>query len=153
MLLTSNYYLIFYYDCEVWLLHSGTNLNKKLLLMASSYFLKVVFNYRYLFISQAAIHTLAKRATPSMFTTYKLALMLYNIYNTDIQSTEWIMLNLNQVFTSRQKCFRINKQNKVNVEINALSYRLHSLNDKIPLEWQNKPYSSLDIECKLLFKS
>jgi site-specific recombinase XerD len=76
--------------------------------------------------------------------------MLSIIYNTDIQSTEWIMLNLNQVKTSRQKCFRINKQNKLNVGMNAVSNRLHYLNDKIPLEWLNKPYSSFKIECKRL---
>jgi hypothetical protein len=37
---------------------------------------KVAFNYRYPFI----------RAAPSMFTTYKLALMIFNIYNSEIQS-------------------------------------------------------------------
>jgi hypothetical protein len=88
-----------------------------------------------------------------MFSMYKLALLLYNIYNTDVQSTEWIMLNLNHVFTSRQKCFHINKQNKLNVGMNALSNRLHFLNDKIPFEWLNKSYSLFKIECKRLLLS
>ena len=153
MLLTSIYYSILYYNCEVWIIESATNLNKKLLLTASSNSLKVAFNYRYPLISHAAIHKLAKRATPSMFSMYKLALLLHNIYNTDIQSTEWIMLNLNHVFTSRQKCFHINKQNRLNVGMNALSNRLHFLNDKIPFEWLNKSFSSFKIECKRLFLS
>jgi hypothetical protein len=66
-----------------------------MLLSASSNAPKVAFNYGYPFISHAAIHKLAKSSTPSMFTDYKHALMLFNIYNSEIQST---LLHLNQVF-------------------------------------------------------
>jgi hypothetical protein len=93
-----------------------------------------------------AIHSMAGRATPSLLTNYKLALMLQNIYNSENQSVEWIQLNLNQVFTSRQTYFHINRQNKLTVGMNALSNRLYFINDKIPFELLNKQYESYKIE-------
>ena len=125
--------------------------NKKLLFSTSANALKVAYNYRFQYISFMAIHSMAGRATPSMLTNYKLALMLHNIYNSENQSVEWIHLNLNQVFTSRQTCFHINRHNKLTVGMNALSNRLYYINDKIPFELLNKQYESYKIECKRLF--
>ena len=151
LLLTSNFYSVLYYNSEVWLIPS-LNLNcKKMLLTASSNALKLAYNYRFPFISYLNLHNMAKRATPSMFTNYKLALMLHNLYNSDLMSDEWIHLNLNQVFTSRQTMFHINKNNNLNVGMNALSNRLHLINDKIPLEWMNKSYNSFKMSCKNYF--
>jgi hypothetical protein len=113
MLLTSNYYSILHYNSEIWLIHSLSVANKKLLFSTSANALKVAYNYRFQYISFMAIHSMAGRATPSMLTNYKLALMLHNIYNSENQSVEWIQLNLNQVFTSRQTCFHINRHNKL----------------------------------------
>ena len=93
---------------------------------------------------------MAKSATPTMLTDYELALMPYNIYNSDVQSTEWIHLNVNQVLTSRQTCFHINKNNNIIVGMNALSNRLHYINDKISLGWLNKSYNTYKITCKQL---
>jgi hypothetical protein len=81
ILLTSNYYSILYYTSEIWLIYSLSVSNKKLLLSTSSKALKVAYNYRFQFISHVALHKMAGRATLSMLTNYKLALMLYNIYN------------------------------------------------------------------------
>ncbi len=73
MLLTSNYASVLYYNSEVWLIHSLSVSNKKLLLFTSSNALKVAYNYRFQFISYMDLHKIAGQATPSMLTNYKLA--------------------------------------------------------------------------------
>jgi hypothetical protein len=151
MLLTSNYYSVLYYNSEVWLIHSFSVSSKKLLLSTSSNALKVAYNYRFQFISYVDQHKMAGWATPSMLTNYKLALMLYNIYNSVNQSEEWVNLNFNQVITSRQTCFHINRNNRLIVVMKAISNRLIFLNDKIPLKLLNKGYDSYKVECKLFF--
>ena len=77
--------------------------------------------------------------------------MLHKIYNSTNQSDEWIQLNTNQVFTSRQISFHINRQNNLTVGMNALSSRLSYINDKIHFELLNKQFESYKIECKRLF--
>jgi hypothetical protein len=66
------------------------------------------------------------------FTNYKLALMLHKLYNSDVQINEWLHLNLNQIITSPQTSFRINRSNNLNIGMNALANRLLYLNGKIP---------------------
>ena len=151
MLLTSNYYSVLYYNSEIWMIHTLSAANKKLLLSTSAIALKVAYNYKFPFVSFMTLHSMAGRATPSMMTNYKLALMLHKIFNSTNQSDEWIHLNINQVFTSRQTSFHINRQNNLTVGMNALSSRLFFINDKIPLEWLNKQFESYKIECKQLF--
>ena len=150
-LLTSNFYSILYYNSEIWLIPTITQINKKLLLSASSNALKMAHNYRFPYMSFEALHRISNRATPTMFSHYKLALMLHILYNTEVYTTEWIHLNVNHVITSRQTSFHINKTNNLNVGMNALANRLNLINDKIPLELLNKSYNSFKIECKKLF--
>jgi hypothetical protein len=150
-LLTSNFYSILYYNSEIWLIPTITQINKKLLLSASSNALKMAHNYRFPYMSFEALHRISNRATPTMFSHYKLALMLHFLYNTEVYTTEWIHLNVNHVITSRQTSFHINKTNNLNVGMNALANRLNLINDKIPLELLNKSYNSFKIECKKLF--
>jgi hypothetical protein len=45
--------------------------------------LKAAFNYQIPFISYLDLDNIANRATPIMFTDYKLPLMLHNIYSSD----------------------------------------------------------------------
>ena len=151
MLLTSNYYSVLYYNSDVWLIRSLSVSIKKLLLSTSSNTLKVAINYRFQFINYIELHKMAGRATPSMLTNYKLALMLYNIYNSVNQSDEWVHLKLNHVTTSRQTCFHINRNNRIIIGLNTISSRLIFRNDKIPLELLNKGYDSYKVECKCLF--
>ena len=150
-LLTSNFYSILYYNSEIWLIPTITQINKKLLLSASSNALKMAHKYRFPYMSFEALHRISNRATPTMFSHYKLALMLHILYNTEVYTTEWIHLNVNHVITSRQTSFHINKTNNLNVGMNALANRLNLINDKIPLELLNKSYNSFKIECKKLF--
>jgi hypothetical protein len=43
-----------------------------------------------------------EHATPEILSIDKLALLLFKVYNDYLPSDEWIQLNENQYFTSRQ---------------------------------------------------
>ena len=150
-LLTSNFYSVLFYNSEVWNIGTLKEPLKRTLLTASAKALKVAMHHPRHSISYQNLHKLNKRATPSMFSTYKLALSLYKIYNADHHCPEWYHLNFNQILTTRQTTFNINRNNTNIVGMNALTNRLHNLNGLIPLVWLNKTYSQYKIECKLKF--
>ena len=102
------------------------------------------------FMSFEAIHKLNNRATPEKIMIYKHALMLFKIYNSNDQTTEWVNLNINQVLTSRQTKFKINKTNISKIGLNALANRLSILNDKISLSLLNLGMDSFKIKMKSL---
>jgi hypothetical protein len=64
--------------------------------------------------------------------------MLVNNYNLEIQSKEWILLNLNQVYTSRQKCFHKNNlivgmnAIQINYIISVTKFHVYGLTKKFP---------------------
>jgi hypothetical protein len=78
---------------------------------------------------------------------YKLALLLFNKYNSDNESEEWVQFNLNQVLTSRQTNFQINKNNNLVVGMNPKSNCIYYYNGRILPKWLNK---SFKISCKQL---
>ena len=83
-LLTSNYYSILYYNCEVWLL-KNLRLNLKVdLLVASANATKMALHYPKQQISYPNLLFIANRATPNMFCDYKLAILLYKTFNHEI---------------------------------------------------------------------
>jgi hypothetical protein len=73
------------------------------------------------FISYIDLQKLANGATPEMFLHYKLALLLFNMYNSDNEYKKWVHLNLNQVLKSRQTNFCIKKNNNLAMGMNAIS--------------------------------
>jgi hypothetical protein len=60
-------------------------------------------------ISFIELHKGVKRATPEMFSLYKLSIILHKTFNEAIPETEWIGLNFEQVNMSRQQDFIIKK--------------------------------------------
>ena len=64
--------------------------------------------------------------------------------------TEWVNLNINQVLTSRQTKFKINKTNASKIGLNALANHLSILNDKIPLPLLNLGMDSMKMKSVLL---
>ena len=94
---------------------------------------------------------MVKRATPEMFSLYKLSITLHKTFNEAIPETEWIGLNFDQVNMSRQRDFRILKINKLLIGRNILCNRFYELNGKIPLEWFNMSKNAFKIICKNKF--
>ena len=134
--MTSNFYSVLFYNSEVWHL---TNLNeniKKSLLTASAGALKMALHYPNFNISYATLHSITNRATPEMYCTYKLSLLLFKT-SIKFPIDEWIHLNHEQILMSRQIDFRIKRNNIKTIGMNALASRFHVVNIKIPLEWLN----------------
>ena len=111
---------------------------KKSLLTASSGALKLALHYPKYNIRYHTLHLNTGRATPEMYCNYKLSLLLYKTFNDQTQSDEWVHLNFEQLVSSRQTTFMINRNNKLNVGMNLLTCRFYALNNKIPLEWLNE---------------
>jgi hypothetical protein len=108
-LIKSNLFSILYYNSEVWHLHSLKQFDKKLLLSALSNPLKLAIHYSDPMISLARLHILTSRATPQLYSNFKLALLLYRTFNNCSPETEWVELNFAQSFSSRQTFFHVNK--------------------------------------------
>ena len=150
-LLTSNYYSILYYNSEVW--HTGSlkqNIRSQLF-SASGNALRVAMHYPSKFISFSDLHKMANRATPDMYKTYRLSLILYRTFNEKLPEVEWIDLNFKQINMSRQEQFKINKNNRFQVGLNIICNRLHELNGLIHLDWLNFSKNAYKIACKNKF--
>ena len=150
-LLTSNFFSILYYNCEVWLLNNLKLNLKTQLLGASAKALKMALHYPKHNISYLNLHSICNRATPNMFSDYKLALLLHKIYNFQIPVEEWLHLNMNQYFTSRQSHFMTNSDYTCVIGKNALCNRFNHLNGKIMLNQLNLSINQYKIECKKSF--
>ena len=150
-LITANYYSILYYNSDIWHIPSLKPALKQLLLSASAKAIKVCMYKPSPMISFIDLHKLNKRATPNQLLNYKHALLLYNIYNENQPSAEWLALNFNQIITSRQTSFQISKLNNYKVGLNILSNRLAVINKMIPLDWLALSKESYKVKCKKKF--
>ena len=151
MLITSNFYNILYYNSEIWHLPTLNANLKRNIRSASANALKICTpNYNYL-MSYDYLHTVNKRAQPYKILQYKLALMLFKIVRDQIPSREWLALNHEQVFTSRQMNCIITSTSNYKVGFNIPTRRLGVINNKINLDWLNLSFDSFRIKCKKLF--
>ena len=96
-----------------------------------------------------------KRDTvPDQFMKHKLALRVHKLYNIIdykyYNPKECVLLNLNQILTSRQEFFICGKNNRIKIGINCLANRLNPLNKTLPLGWLNDSLCSFKIKCKKL---
>jgi hypothetical protein len=66
---------------------------KQDLLAAFAKALRVALNYPSDMISHVGIQKITNMATLNMFSNYKLALLLYQVYNEQIPKNEWLHLN------------------------------------------------------------
>ena len=96
------------------------------------------------------LHKMCNRATPECMMKYKLALSLHKLYNKDFNNIEFLLLNQNQILTSRQTLFKTLKTNTYKVGINSLTNRLSLINNLIPLNWLNMSMGTYKVHCKKL---
>ena len=149
-LLTSNYYSVLYYNSEIWHLPTLSPLLKQKLLSASANALKLSLSKIPQNTSFESIHRLAKRATPTQMSDYKLALQLHKLYNSTNMSDDWISLNTQQNFNERNGKFQIVNVSNYKVGRNLLCNKFRPLNNKIDLNWFNETLTSFKIKCKNL---
>ena len=147
-LLTSNFYSILFYNSEVWHLPTLKPPLKQLILSASANALKLSQSRPDAYESFINVHKSCNRALPEQFIVYKHAILLHKLYNNHQPQADWIDINVNQVFNSRNTKFRIIKNNTYMVGNNLLSSRLSILNDKIELNDLNLSLDSFKIKYK-----
>ena len=150
-LLTANFYSLLYYNSEIWHIPNLNPNSKQHLLAASAKALRLCDKSITPFQSYIDLHRSHKRAMPSQFSTYKHALLLYKLYNSNETSDDWVDLNFTQVLTGRQLDFIIIPQSNYKIGTNLLCNRLSSLNNKIPLAWLALSLDSFKIKCKERF--
>ena len=147
-LLTSNFYSILYYNCDVWLIPSLKPQLKQLLLSASAKALSICTpNYNRM-MSFDLIHTINKRATPSQMLLYKHSLLLYKVWNDPIYSKDWLDLNFQQNFSVRNLTIKIFDTSCRKVGKNLATNRLKILNGLINYTWLNLDINSYKLNCK-----
>ena len=150
-LLTANFYSILYYNSEIWHIPNLNPNLKQHLLSASAKALKLCNSTCSPFQSFIDLHRSHKRATPAQFSTYKHALLLFKLYNSNETSDDWVMLNYNQILTRRQINFKLFSANNFKIGTNLLCNRLSSINDKVPISWLALTLESYKIKCKEKF--
>ena len=152
LLLTSNFFSVFYYNSEIWHIPNLSPYLKNLLLSKSANALKICTPTYNLSMSYVKLHEINKRATPENFCVYKHSILLHSLYNTRKPQLEWLSLNFNQNFNSRDKMFKtFNNSNYKIGRNNKLSNRVMILNNKIELDWLNKEKNPFKILCKQKF--
>ena len=86
------------------------------LLSVSARALKSCMKHNSDHLSFERIHAMNNRATPHNYMLYKHSLLLFKIYNTRLNETEWLALNDFQILTSRQLTFKILQNHSFRVE-------------------------------------
>ena len=150
-LVTSNFFLILYYNSVIWHIPTLKATLKQKLLSASAKALRVCTGYVNYGQSFIDLHKMCNRAPPASFMSYKLALCLYKLHNSNFNSFEFVQLNLNQILTSRQTVFKTLKNNVFKIGMNSLTNRLTHINDIVPLSWLNMSIDTYKVHCKKLF--
>ena len=96
-------------------------------------------------------YSLNEQQSPTWFDYLnKLSIQLYKLYNSKEHSLEWILLNWNQILTSRQTLFSILNLNMKKVGLNIKKNGFSVLNGKIPLDWFYNSSDSFKVKCKRL---
>ena len=151
MLVTSNFYSVLFYNCELWLSQGLKVRNKQQILSASANALRILNNRSDLRVSFAQLHSLEKRATPMNFAKYRLSIQLHKIYNGNNDDENWNDMNVQQNFNSRNEFFHINDVFNVKVGKNILCNRLTCLNGLIKLNWLNLSLTAFKLKAKSIF--
>ena len=150
-LLTSNFYSILYYNCEIWLMPSISPRLKQQLLSASANALRLLNNISDLRLSFDQLHNIHKRANPTKMMQYRLSIQLYKIYNATTVDEDWVDLNVQQSFNARTNTLHINDYSNLKVGKNIMMNRLGLLNFQIDLDLFNTSLNTFKIKMKRLF--
>ena len=150
-LLTSNFYSVLYYNCEIWLTPMLDPRSKKQLLAASAMALKLCEPQYDNMIGYERLHGMQNRATPMKMMKYRLAIQLYKIYNSKYESQDWLDLNFQQNFNDRYQHVHITDDSSIRIGRNCIMNRLSCINGRIEYSWLNKSIDTFKVHCKSTF--
>ena len=137
-------------NSEIWHLPTLKSELKQKLISISGRAIKSCMYYPDEMISFKNIHKMNNRAMPVAIMQYRLAIQLFKIYNSNDYTHDWVLLQNNHIFTTRQTTFMAFKSNNTKVGINILANRLPILNGKIPFNWLNESLMTFKMKCKKL---
>ena len=83
-------FTVLYYNSEIWHLPNLKYKLKKKLTSVSAKAIKTCMYYPDHMVSFENIHKMNNRAMPEAFMSYKCAIQLFKIYNTNDHSLEWV---------------------------------------------------------------
>ena len=86
-----------------------------------------------------------------MCCTFPSAIQMYKLFNSTNMSEDWISLNFQQNFNTRNTKIQTFNVSNYKVGQNLLVNRFKQLNNKIDYLWFNESLSSFKIKCKKLF--
>ena len=153
MLITSNFYSVLYYNCEIWLTPNLDPRSKQHLLGTSAMALKIMQRSPDPMVSYENLHEINKRAKPCQMMEYKLAIQLYKLYNSETMNDDWLDLNFQQTFNHRNNYAKFFDNSRIRIGKNSIVNRLSCLNGKIDYDWLNQSLNSYKLKCKLKFLS
>ena len=134
MLLTSNFYSILYYNCEIWLMPSLSTILKQHIMSASANALRLLDNIGDLEMSFERLHLFHKRAPPVNVMKFRLAIQLFKIYNGVIINDDWTDMHFQQNFNLRSNTVQIVDRSKFKIGKNIMLNRLLILIRQIEFE-------------------
>jgi hypothetical protein len=149
--LNSFYYPVLYYNAEIWLtpyLQAGP---KHQLLAASANAIRSCLNNPTPFISYDKIHCNFKKATPEQISLYRISLLLYKSFNTNISTLDWAELNFQSINTGRQTTFDAHRQINYEIGNNILTNKLFCVRRLVQLDFFNLLYPAFKFKMKNIF--
>ena len=121
------------------------------MLAASAWALKLLGNRNDLLISYDDLHKFHKRATPMNVMKYRLSIQLYKIMNSEDQNADWVDMNFQQNFNTRNDTIQIIDTSRLKIGKNIVMNRLSILSRLIKYDWLNLSLNSFKIKMKSMF--
>jgi hypothetical protein len=100
IVLDSYFYLVLYYNSEIWMLPALKLNLRQQLLSASSFALRICSTQPNPHISFIDLHKHNSESMAEHYSQYKLSLLLFKAFNTNMQDTDWQNCNKLFIFTT-----------------------------------------------------
>jgi hypothetical protein len=147
-LLTSYFYSRLYFGAQVWLIPSLKKNLKNKLFSASGNALKLLSPE---IESFKLLHKMHKRATPTMWQNYQIAIALYDLVLNDNDVNELINCEENLMYERRSDKILFTRNNKYKCGLNRISNRFISITKKLSYPMLDLTKDCFKSRCKLIF--
>jgi hypothetical protein len=150
-IVNSMFYSKLYYACQIWLSPSLNATLKQRLFSISSKALQIIAGNDFDLFSFKELHILFSRATPSEWSNYACANLMYSIINNKCPISMWIRLQEKIRINERTDKFTFEKSNVRKVGLNCFSNRLSQISSELCFTEMNLSKDSFKVLCKKKF--
>ena len=148
---TAYAYSKFYYGCQIWFLPSLHKSLRQKLLSLSTLVLRSAFFLHDWKISNADLHALVGRATPSQYCKYSHAIAMYNVFKHECPSNVWLSAQFNFIFHERKNQILFTSNSSKRVGLNSLSNRFNFVCHMLEFDWLSLSLDAMKVRCKRIF--